>query len=70
MDHIGQEFRIDGVLMRGVKYCDPCMRPSRLSGNPKPFRETFWDRGGLVAEILEGGLIKVGSIIIPRTKDY
>lgn len=70
MDQIGQEFRIDGVLMRGVKYCDPCMRPTKLSGNPKPFRDLFHDRGGLVAEIIKGGIIKVGSIVVPRTKDY
>jgi len=70
MDQIGQEFRIDGVLMRGVKYCDPCMRPTKLSGNPEPFRDLFHDRGGLVADILESGTIKVGSIVTSRTKDY
>lgn len=70
MDQIGQEFRIDKVLMRGIKYCDPCMRPTKLSGNSCSFRDTFYDRGGLVAEVLEGGWIKVGSMVVPRTKDY
>lgn len=70
MDQIGQEFHIDGVLLRGVKYSDPCMRPSKLSGNKNAFRDVFHDRGGLVADILEGGVIRVGSIVIPRTKDY
>lgn len=70
MDQIGHEFRIDEVVMRGVKYCDPCMRPSKLSRNPRSFRDTFHDRGGLVAEVLESGFIKIGSIVVPRTKDY
>lgn len=70
MDQIGHAFWVGGVLMRGVKYCDPCMRPSKLSGNFRPFRDLFYDRGGLIAEILEGGVIKVGCIVIPREKNY
>ncbi|HVV39289.1 MAG TPA: hypothetical protein VHD31_03095 [Candidatus Paceibacterota bacterium] len=70
MDQIGQEFHIDGVRLRGIKYSDPCMRPTKLSGNKLAFRDVFHDRGGIVAEILEGGTIKVGSVVIPRTKDY
>ena len=70
MDQIAQEFHIDGVKLRGVKYCDPCMRPTKLSGNVNSFRDLFHDRGGIVAEVLEGGTIKVGSAVIPRTKDY
>jgi MOSC domain-containing protein YiiM len=55
--------------MRGVKYCDPCDRPSKLSGKGN-FRDAFHDRGGLVAEILEGGTIKIGDAVVPPAKGY
>jgi hypothetical protein len=70
MDQIGHEFRIGEALLHGVKYCDPCMRPSKLSGKSLSFRDTFQDSGGLVAEVVEGGFIAVGHFIIPRTKNY
>lgn len=70
MDQIGHEFRIGDVKLRGVKYCDPCMRPTKLSGNPHSFRDAFHDRGGIVAEVLVGGIIRLGSVVIPRTKNY
>ena len=67
---IGRGFQIGTAHFRGVKYCDPCNRPSKLSGKEKSFKETFFDRGGLIAEIIEGGVIKVGDLIIPPPKDY
>ena len=70
MDQIGHEFQIDDVVLRGIKYCDPCMRPSSLIDTHKSFRANFYDRGGLVADIIKGGPIKVGSIVIPRRKGY
>ncbi|MDP3710755.1 MAG: MOSC domain-containing protein [bacterium] len=67
---IGREFRIGQARMRGLKYCDPCNRPSKLSGKEQSFQEVFFDRGGLVAEIIESGVIKVGNLIIPPPKGY
>jgi hypothetical protein len=67
---IGREFQIGTSRFRGVKYCDPCIRPSKLSGNDKSFKETFFDRGGLIAEIIEGGVIKVGDFLVAPSKDY
>lgn len=66
---IGREFDVGEARFRGVKYCDPCGRPSKLSGIPG-FAEAFYDRGGLVAEVLQGGLIKVGSPLISPKKNY
>jgi hypothetical protein len=66
---IGKEFKIGNARMRGIKYCDPCNRPSKISGKPG-FRDAFQDRGGLVAEIIESGIIKVGDLIIPPPKGY
>ena len=53
---IGREFQIGKARFRGQYYCDPCLRPSRLSGKTQKFLEAFSDRGGLVAEIIESGL--------------
>lgn len=70
MDLIGKEFRVGEALLRGIKYCDPCLRPSKLSGKTAAFKDVFHDRGGLVAEVLEGGLIKVDDLVVPPKKDY
>ena len=67
---IGQEFQIGTARFRGVKYCDPCNRPSKLSGKEKSFKEMFFDRGGLIAEVIQDGVIKVGDLVIPPPKDY
>ena len=67
---IGREFQIGTARMRGLKYCDPCFRPSHLSGKKENFKDAFFDRGGLVAEILENGIIKTGDPIIPPPKNY
>ena len=60
---IGREFHIGNARFRGQYYCDPCLRPTRLSGKSEKFLEVFSDRGGLVAEVLVGGTIKKGDHI-------
>src|SRR3989344_7631165 len=67
---IGREFQVGTARFRGVKYCDPCTRPSKLSGKQKSFKEAFFDRGGLIAEVIEGGVIKTGDSVIPPPKGY
>lgn len=67
---IGKEFQIGAARFRGIKYCEPCDRPSGLIKHLKSFEETFLDGGGLVAEILEGGEIKVGDPVISPPKNY
>ena len=68
MGLIGKEFTVGAAKLRGVRYCDPCLRPSALAGKTVSFKEAFHDRGGLVAEVLEGGLIKVGDAVVPPPK--
>lgn len=65
---IGTEFTVGAVRMRGVKYCYPCDRPSALSGKPG-FAQVFQDCGGLIAEIVEGGVFKVDDEITPLSQD-
>ncbi len=43
MDLIGKDFQAGEAIFRGVKYCDPCTRPSKLAGIETNFRETFFD---------------------------
>ena len=43
MDLIGQKFFVGDAMLRGVKYCDPCLRPSILSNKDIPFRDAFHD---------------------------
>lgn len=67
---IVREFWVGAALFRGKKYCEPCPRPSKLSGKSGSFETAFHDKGGLVAEILEGGLICEGDELIPPPKGY
>ena len=67
---IGRDFQIGAAVFRGIKYCDPCDRPSKLVNSERSFKSQFFDRGGLVAEILEGGLIKIRDTIIPPPKAH
>ncbi len=61
---IGKIFGFGGdAVFKGIELCDPCGRPSNLSGKPG-FEEAYKDRGGLRAEVLEGGIISVGNPII------
>ena len=70
MDLIGKEFVIGQAVFRGLKYCDPCTRPNKLAKISTSFKETFFDRGGLVAEIVSSGSIHVGDVVVPPKKAY
>ncbi len=70
MSLIGKEFQIGNAKMQGLKYCDPCNRPSTLAGNDISFREAFSDRGGLIAEVVYGGIIEVDDLLTPPQKGY
>lgn len=59
---IGKVFYIGRILVKGVKYCTVCDRPSHLSGK-KNFKEQFWERGGIIVEIVKGGEVCVGDEI-------
>ena len=63
----GEIFLVGAVAMLGVELCEPCERPSRLSGK-KGFGEAFRGRGGLRANVLSGGEILTGDGV-SRMKD-
>jgi MOSC domain-containing protein YiiM len=58
---VGRRFRVGDVALRGLRLCEPCSYMERLSG--KPVRAGLVHRGGLRAEILTEGTIRVGDEI-------
>lgn len=59
---VGKEFSIGHVAFSGTELCHPCHRPSRLSQKPT-FKEAFFYRGGLRAQVLGNGLVRTGDTI-------
>jgi MOSC domain-containing protein YiiM len=59
---VGKRFRVGGVECEGVELCEPCRhlesmtRPGVING--------LVHRGGLNADILEGGEISVGDAVV------
>ena len=60
---VGCEFIIGSVRIRGIRLCEPCDHLQSLTGHPviKGLRH----RGGLRAQILSEGHIKVGDFVKP-----
>ena len=56
---VGRTFRVGGAVLRGVEPCDPCSRLERLTY--RGVMRDLHDRGGLRAEVLDGGDIRVGD---------
>jgi MOSC domain-containing protein YiiM len=60
---VGQEFLVGGVRLRGIRLCEPC---SHLEGlTRRGVLAGLIHRGGLRAQILAGGEIRVGDPIAP-----
>jgi MOSC domain-containing protein YiiM len=60
---VGRTFRVGEATVRGLRLCEPCGHMERLCG--KRVRPGLVHRGGLRAEILTGGVIRVGDPIEP-----
>jgi MOSC domain-containing protein YiiM len=58
---VDREFRVGAVLLRGARLCDPCTHMEKLTR--KGVMRGLIHRGGLRAEIIAGGTIRVGDII-------
>jgi MOSC domain-containing protein YiiM len=58
---VGRTFRVGEATVRGLRLCEPCGHMERLCG--KPVRPGLVHRGGLRAEILTDGTIRVGDPI-------
>lgn len=62
---IDQEFLVGDVRMRGVRLSEPCMHMAGLVDpkNKDAIRTGLMHRGGLRADILSDGTIRVGDIV-------
>lgn len=59
---VGERFRVGDALCEGVMLCEPCDYLESLTTDG--VREALIHRGGLRADILEGGPIRVGDDVV------
>lgn len=64
---VGRDFLVGPVRLRGIRLCEPCAHLSRLTG--APLIKALIHRGGLRAEIVQEGVIRVGDPIRPGAKE-
>jgi MOSC domain-containing protein YiiM len=60
-DLIGKRLRIGGALLRGVRPADPCAYLERRTA--PGLIKAMKGRGGLRADVLEGGVLRVGDAL-------
>lgn len=58
---VGRDFRIGDVLIRGIRLCEPCSHLEALT--KLPVIKSLRHRGGLRAQILKEGTIRVGDTV-------
>jgi len=58
---VGREFKVGEVLLRGMRLCDPCSHLEKLT--QKGVLRGLIHRGGLRADIITDGVIRVGDLI-------
>lgn len=61
-DLVGREFQVGSVRMRGLRLSEPCTHLARMT-HPDTLRGLV-HRGGLVAEVLNDGELRVGDRIM------
>ena len=65
---VGREFRVGGALLRGVKLCEPCKHLVDVTGQ-RSLLPNLIHRGGLHAEIVADGAIRVGDLVSAQADD-
>ena len=60
---VGHEFLLGAVRCRGMRLCEPCMVLERYA--TRPLLRPLVHRGGLRADIVEDGVLKVGDDVRP-----
>lgn len=60
---VGRTFSVGGILMHGLEPADPCPRPTRLLKRTG-FDVAFRGMGGVRAEALGSGVLKVGDALV------
>ena len=60
---IGKKFRVGDVECLGIRVCAPCQSLQNMTG--KPVLQGLKGKGGLRADIVSTGVIRVGDAIVP-----
>jgi MOSC domain-containing protein YiiM len=58
---VGREFSVGHVRVRGIRLCEPCDHLQKVTG--RPVIKGLLHRGGLRAQILTEGTIRVGDTV-------
>jgi MOSC domain-containing protein YiiM len=61
---VGREFSVGSARFRGIKLCEPCGHLEKLTR--EGIRKALLHRGGLRAEVLEGGTVSVGDTVTTK----
>lgn len=62
---VGREFAVGEAVLRGLRLCEPCGHMARLAGMPG-VDEGLVHRGGLRAQVVRGGVLRVGDAVRPQ----
>lgn len=61
---VGRTFRVGAVTLRGLRLAEPCAYLEQLTGLDG-VNGAFAHRGGLRAEVVDGGTLHVGDVVEP-----
>ena len=60
---VGQTFTVGEVLLRGIELCEPCGHLEKLTC--AGIKNSLLHRGGLRAQIVRSGVLRVGDVVLP-----
>ncbi len=58
---VGRDFRVGEATLRGIRLCEPCSHLERLTR--EGVQQALVHRGGLRAQVLSEGVIRIGDAI-------
>lgn len=61
---VDQTFTIGKVVLRGIRLCEPCGHLEALAC--KKVKAGLTHRGGLRAQVVQGGVLEVGAAVAPN----
>jgi len=61
---VNKTFTIGEVLLRGIELCEPCGHLEKLTC--EGIKRSLIHRGGLRAQIVKGGVLRVGDAVLPE----
>jgi len=59
---VDKPFQVGEISCKGIEIATPCQQPSNVSGI-EGFADAFDGRGGLRAQALNGGVIRIGDVL-------